>query len=334
MSLQSLVDRIPTPNNRLLRALAIAAVVTQGGIGVTGSVVRVTGSGLGCPDWPQCAQGSLVPVEHPELGQLHQWIEFGNRTLTGVVSTVAVLCLIAFWLAKPRRTRQLWLCVVLLGGVGVQAVLGGIVVLTGLLWWLVALHFVASAALVWVAMLLVRSVGEGDEPAKPAAQDGALWLIAAMGGVLAVLVVAGTLVTGAGPHAGDATTPRLGLGVEATTPRLDLPVETLAHLHAALLFVFLGMTTGLGFMLRFGGTTDVLWRRYLLLVGAVLAQGAIGMIQFWAGVPAVLVTIHVFGALLVVGATASVWCAARDRGPAPASVTEPVTDAEREPQPA
>lgn len=311
------------PKTRLLRALAVAAVVTQGGIGVTGSVVRVTGSGLGCPDWPQCAQGSLVPVQHPELGQLHQWIEFGNRTLTGVVSAVAVLCLIAFWLAKPRRTRQLVLCVALLAGVGVQAVLGGIVVLTGLLWWLVALHFLASAALVWVAMLLVQSVGEGDEPAKPAAGDGAPWLIAAMSGELAVLVVAGTLVTGAGPHAGD-----------ATTPRLNLPVDTLAHLHAALLFVFLGMVTGLGFMLRFGGAPARLWRRYLMLTGAVLGQGAIGMIQFWAGVPAVLVTIHVLGALLVVAATAGVWCAARDRGPAPASVPADVIERDREPQPA
>jgi cytochrome c oxidase assembly protein subunit 15 len=136
-------------------------------------------------------------------------------------------------------------------------------------------------------------------------------------------VVAGTLVTGAGPHAGD-----------ATTPRLDLPVETLAHLHAALLFVFLGMTAGLGFMLRFGGAPDRLWRRYLVLVAAVLAQGAIGMIQFWAGVPAVLVAIHVFGALLVVGATASVWCAARDRGPIPVTASEPAVDADREPQPA
>jgi cytochrome c oxidase assembly protein subunit 15 len=321
--LQSLIDRIPTPTNRWFRVLAIAAVITQGGIGVTGSVVRVTGSGLGCPDWPQCAQGSLVPVQHPELGQLHQWIEFGNRTLTGVVSTVAVLCLIAFWLATPRRNRQVWLCVVLLAGVGVQAVLGGIVVLTGLLWWLVALHFIASAALVWVAMLLVRSVAEGDEPARQAAPDGALWLIAAMGGVLAVLVVAGTLVTGAGPHAGD-----------ATTPRLDLPVETLAHLHAALLFVFLGMTAGLGFMLRFGGAPSGLWKRYVVLVATVLGQGAIGMIQFWAGVPAVLVTIHVLGALLVVGATAGVWCGARDRGPVPVAATEPFLDADREPQPA
>lgn len=323
MPLQSLIDRIPTPTSRVLRVLAIAAVLTQGGIGVTGSVVRVTGSGLGCPDWPQCAQGSLVPVQHPELGQLHQWIEFGNRTLTGVVSAVAVLGLIAFWLAKPRRTRQVWLCVTLLAGVGVQAVLGGIVVLTGLLWWLVALHFLASAALVWVAMVLVRSVSEGDEPAKPSAQGGALWLIATMAGVLAVLVVAGTLVTGAGPHAGD-----------ATTPRLDLPVETLAHLHAALLFVFLGMVTGLGFMLRFGGSPAALWRRYLTLVAAVLAQGAIGMIQFWAGVPAVLVTIHVLGALLVVAATASVWSAARERGPVPVAVAEPVVEASKQPQPA
>jgi cytochrome c oxidase assembly protein subunit 15 len=318
-----LIDRVPTPNNRVLRGLAIAAVLTQGGIGVTGSVVRVTGSGLGCPNWPQCAQGSLVPVEHPELGQLHQWIEFGNRMLTGVVSAVAVLCLIAFWLAKPRRSRPLWLCVVLLAGVGVQAVLGGIVVLTGLMWWLVALHFLASAALVWVAVLLVRAVGEGDEPARPQGNDGVLWLIAAMSGVLAVLIVAGTLVTGAGPHAGD-----------ATTPRLNLSVESLAHLHAALLFVFLGMTTGLGFMLHFGGRPASLWRRYVVLVAAVLAQGAIGMIQFWTGVPAVLVSIHVFGAMLVVVATASVWCAARDRGPAPIASTVTLDTKNREPQPA
>ena len=151
----------------MLRVLAIVNVVAQCGITVTGSIVRVSESGLGCPTWPECAGSSLVPVAHPELGQLHQWIEFCNRLLGVAVGVLAALVFLGALLAKPRRRRHILLALTMPLGVLAQAVIGGITVLTKLSWWTVCLHFLPSPALVWLAVLLVRAIDEGDEPARP-----------------------------------------------------------------------------------------------------------------------------------------------------------------------
>jgi cytochrome c oxidase assembly protein subunit 15 len=291
----------------LQRAIAAALVIAQGGIAVTGSIVRVTGSGLGCPTWPQCVAGSLIPVAHPEVAPLHQWVEFGNRTLTGVVGILAGLIVVAAWLGRPRRRRVLALAIVQLGGVALQAVIGGITVLTKLLWWTVSVHFLVSMGLVWLAVLLYRSLAEGDEPAEPLMPGALLKLQVVQAVVLGFLLLAGTFVTAAGPHAGDANAPRLGL-----------PVDTVAQVHADLLFLFLGMLTAVGFAVHGLSTDAVLRRRYWLLVGVVLAQGTLGIVQYWTGVPEVLVSLHVLGAGAVVVATAGLWVASRSRGPVPA----------------
>ena len=301
--------------NRLLslqRAIAVALVIAQGGIAVTGSIVRVTGSGLGCPTWPQCVAGSLTPVAHPEVGPLHQWVEFGNRTLTGVVGVIAGLIVVAAWLGRPRRRRVLVLALVQLGGVALQAVIGGITVLTGLLWWTVSVHFLVSMGLVWFAVLLHRSLAEGDEPAEPLLPKALLHLQVVQAVVVGFLLLAGTFVTAAGPHAGD-----------SDTPRLALPVETLAQVHADLLFLFLGMLTALGFAVHAFTRDAVLRRRFWILVGVVLSQGTLGMVQYWTGVPEVLVSLHVLGAGATVVATAGLWVASRSRGPVPPEVTSP-----------
>lgn len=279
------------------RAFAVAVVVAQAGIAVTGSIVRVTGSGLGCPTWPECVAGSLTPVEHPEVAPLHQWVEFGNRTLTGLVGVIAALCVLAAWYNKPRRGRVVKLAVIQLVGVGVQAVVGGITVLTGLLWWTVSVHFLISMVLTWLAVLLLASLKEGDAPARPLISANVQRLQVVQAGVLGLLLLAGTFVTAAGPHAGD-----------ASTPRLDVPVETLSQLHADLLFLFLGMLIALGFVLHGHAR-----RPYAILVATVVAQGALGMVQYWTGVPEVLVSIHVLGAGAVVIATANLWVATRER---------------------
>ncbi|GLY51053.1 COX15/CtaA family protein [Lentzea sp. NBRC 102530] len=276
------------------RAFAIAVVVAQAGIAVTGSIVRVTGSGLGCPTWPQCVEGSVVPVEHPEVAALHQWVEFGNRTLTGVVGIIAGLCVLAAWFHLPRRRRVLVLSLVQLVGVAVQAVVGGITVLTGLAWYTVSIHFMISMGLVWMAVLLVSSLREGDGPARLKVPAPLMKLQVVMAVVLGALLLAGTWVTAAGPHAGDASTPRLGV-----------EVATLAQIHADLLFLFLGLLISVGFFVRN--------RTYWTLVGVVLAQGALGMVQYWTGVPEVLVSIHVLGAGAVVVATAALWTSSRER---------------------
>lgn len=290
------------------RAIAFAAVVGQAGIAVTGAVVRVTGSGLGCPTWPQCVPGSLVPVAHPETTQFHQWVEFGNRMLGGALGVVTALCVLMAIFARPRRRRVVVLALTMPLGVVAQAVIGGMTVLTGLQWWSVAPHFLASMPMIWLAVLLYRAIDEGDEPARPLVPRPLLGLQLAQAVVLVLLLIAGTLVTSAGPHSGD-----------AKTPRLEVSVATLAQLHADLMFLFLGMIVALGFGLRITSSTPTLWKRYWVLVAVVLAQGAIGMVQYWTGVPEVLVTLHVLGATLVVAAAAGLYGASLDRCAAPAA---------------
>ncbi len=145
------------------RGLAWAAALTQAGIAVTGSVVRVTSSGLGCPTWPQCFPGSLVPIASPTVAALRSWIEF-SRLLIILVGGVAVLCVAAALLAPQVRRRHLLLALVMPLGVVAQAVMGGVTVLVHLAWPAVAAHFLVSPLLVWVAVLLVSATQEGDQP--------------------------------------------------------------------------------------------------------------------------------------------------------------------------
>lgn len=306
--MSSLVARLPYPSQALQRALAIAAIITQGGIGVTGSIVRVTGSGLGCPTWPQCFSGSMFPVDHPEYETLNQWIEFGNRLFTIIVVIVAALCVLAAWrihIDHPDRRRLVVLAWAMPAGVIAQAVIGGITVLVQLLWWTVAIHFLASAVLVWMAVLLLHAFTEGDEPPRwRVPQTGRALLIALVTAMWAVLV-AGTAVTGAGPHGGD-----------PDTPRLDASIETLARVHGALLIVYLVVLALLGVQWYRSGASRRMWHRYAVVWAVALAQGVLGEVQYHLGVPEGLVSLHVLGAALVIGATAALWCSARDRGPA------------------
>lgn len=314
------VSTVPSarPLHALGRVTAIAAVITQAGIAVTGSVVRVTGSGLGCPTWPECFPGSLVPRPHPEIAALTQWVEFSNRLLTGLVGLVALACLVVALLVRPRRRRLVLLAATMPVGVIVQAVIGGVLVRTGLVWWQVAVHFLVSMVLVWLAVLLVAAFAEGDAPPHwylPGPLRGLLRTAVAL---LAVLLAAGTLVTAAGPHAGD-----------AATPRLDIAIPTLAQLHADLLFAFLGLLAGLGFALLAVGVPARTWRRYAVLVGVVVAQGTLGLVQYATGVPEVLVALHVLGAASVVVVMAALWTGSRNRDHLPLSTAAGPADGAR-----
>ncbi|WP_026423973.1 COX15/CtaA family protein [Actinokineospora inagensis] len=311
-NLKARVDALPSPSPRLQRAVAVAVVVTQALIAVTGSVVRVTGSGLGCRTWPECQPGSLVPVNHPEFAALHQWIEFGNRMFTGIVGFVAFAAFALAYLHRPRRREYVRLGLVMPVGVVVQAVLGGITVRMDLLWWTVAVHFLVSTIMIWLSVVFANAVPDPERAPVgrvPAALPG---LLTGSVVVLVGLLVAGTMVTGAGPHAGD-----------PGTERLDVPVDTLAHVHAAFLFVYLGILLAAGVLLRTGDADKALWRRYTILVAVVLGQGALGFVQYWTGVPELLVSLHVLGATGVIVATAAMWCATRDRAvaPSPAKVS-------------
>ncbi len=308
------MNRLPVVPLPLIRALAIVTVVGQAGIAVTGAVVRVTGSGLGCPTWPECFPGSLVPTPHPEVDALNQWIEFGNRLLSISLVLAAGLAMLAALTLRPRRRRLVWLAVAQPLGIVAQAVIGGFVVLSGLVWWSVAVHFLVSMVFTWLAVLLVAAVSDGPGPARPLVPGAVRGLVATSTLVLGALLVAGTLVTAAGPHAGDAATPRLGIAV-----------APLAQLHADLLFGYLGLLIGLGFALRATAAPRIVTRRFAILVAAVLAQGALGGTQYALGVPEALAALHVLGAGLVTVAAAGLWVALTERPAPPAATTGPST---------
>ena len=306
-SLWDRFDRLPNPSRRLQLGVAIAVVATQALIAMTGAVVRVTGSGLGCPTWPECLPGSMFPVEHPEFDTLNQWIEYGNRLFTGIVGLIAgaafLLALKHFRHHRTSDRRYLRLAAAMPIGVVVQAVIGGVTVRLDLLWWTVAVHLLASTVMVWLATLLAHAVPRADTVEAPAAGGPLRTWLYAQTAVLVAVLVTGTMVTGAGPHGGD-----------PKTPRFAVPVETMAHVHAATLYTFLGMLVIAGLWLRTHRPDRALWRRYFVLLGVVLAQGTIGLVQFWTGVPELLVCLHVLGAMTVIVATASLWCGVRETG--------------------
>jgi cytochrome c oxidase assembly protein subunit 15 len=155
-----LVDLLPAPSVRAQRIIAAAVILTQGGIAVTGAIVRVTASGLGCPTWPQCFPGSFTPVAVAEVPRIHQAVEFGNRMITFAVVITAALAVLAVTRAR-RRAEILVYAWLMPASTVLQAVIGGITVLTGLLWWTVAIHLLASMAMVWLAVLLYIKIMKG-----------------------------------------------------------------------------------------------------------------------------------------------------------------------------
>ncbi len=302
----ALVRLFPAPSLRVQRIVAAAVILTQGGIAVTGAIVRVTASGLGCPTWPQCFPGSFTPVPVAEVPLVHQAVEFGNRMLTFLVVLTAAAAVIAVTRARRRREVLIYAWLMPASTV-VQAVIGGITVLTGLLWWTVAIHLLASMTMVWVAVLLFVKIGESDDGAvvtlvpKPLRQ---LTLLSAV--TLAAVLVAGTLVTGAGPHAGDKS-------IDQPVPRLQVEITTLVHMHSSLLVAYLSLLVGLGFALLAVHAPRPVLTRLGVLVPLVAAQGLLGTVQFFTGVPAVLVAFHVAGAAACTAATAALWASMRQR---------------------
>ncbi|MGV0797037.1 COX15/CtaA family protein [Mycolicibacterium elephantis] len=301
-----LVDLLPLPSLRAQRVIAFLVILTQGGISVTGAIVRVTASGLGCPTWPQCFPGSFTPVPVAEVPVVHQVVEFGNRLVTFLVVLTAAAAVLAVTRARRRREVLIYAWLMPASTVA-QAVIGGITVLTGLLWWTVAIHLLASMTMVWLAVLLFVKVGEPDDGVvvrrapKPLRQLTFLSTV-----TLAAVLVTGTLVTGAGPHAGDKS-------ISRTIPRLEVEITTLVHLHSSLLVAYLALLVGLGFgLLAVHAARPVLVRLAVLLV-LVCAQGLVGVVQFYAGVPAALVAVHVAGAALCTAATAALWASMRQR---------------------
>ena len=289
------------------RRLLLANVVAQVGIVVTGGLVRLTGSGLGCPTWPECTEGSLVPTPGQAEGT-QSLVEFGNRLLTFVLVVVAVAALVAVVRQRPRRRPLVVLAALVLAGIPAQAVLGGVTVLVDLHPAAVAAHFLLSMAVIAAAVALLHRAGEaGDGPAVPTVRGelrSLAWVISAVG---AGVLVLGTVVTGSGPHAGDDASPRFGFDVRAAS-----------WIHADVVILFLGLTVAFWLGCRLTGAPRSPQRAGGWLLLACMAQGAVGYTQYFTGVPVALVGLHVLGACLVWVATVSLVLSTRRRA-APAA---------------
>lgn len=253
-----------------LRRMGWATLVANCVLVVTGGAVRLTGSGLGCPTWPECHGSSFTP--HGEMN-IHSAIEFGNRTLTFVLAAVAVVTFVAAWQSRRRELR--WLAFGLGMAIPAQAVIGGITVLSQLNPWVVSFHLLSSMAIIGLSVVFLTRVG-GPLP-RPTTLA---WFTFAAGWAVLYL---GTVVTGAGPHAGDIHAHRNGLSPEQT-----------AQFHADLVFLLVGLTLAMLLLRR----TRAVWGLFAIEV----LQAIVGFVQYFTHLPLILVGVHMLGAALVAAA--------------------------------
>ena len=278
-----------------VRTLGWATLVANAVLVVTGGAVRLTGSGLGCPTWPRCTDRSFTP--HGAL-DVHSAIEFGNRMLTFVLVAIAIATFFAAWQTGRRELRTIALVLAL--GIPAQAIIGGITVLTDLNPWIVSFHLICSLAIIGLAVLFLQRL---DRPAPHVATGP---LVALAWGTFTagwVVLYIGTVVTGSGPHAGDADSPRNGLN----------PLQV-SQLHADVVFLFIGLTVGLLLALHATGAPAPARRAAATLLGVELAQGAIGFVQYFTDLPIVLVGFHLLGAAVI--SAAMTWLLLQVREPA------------------
>ena len=271
------------------RRIFTALLIFQCVIVITGGIVRITGSGLGCPTWPECAPGSYTPSPEQLEDPLHIWIEFGNRLLTFVLGIAALAALFYSLRFIPNLRIRLLALGQVLGIVG-QAILGGITVLTGLHPTTVAAHLLLSIILISGALSLRQRV-YGRIPRSFETQRLTRSLSKALVALGFVVIVMGTIVTGTGPHAGD-----------DSSVRFDFDIRTVAWLHADLVIAFLGLSLATLIAVRLGErepARSVLLRKIHLLLGISLSQGGIGYLQYFTGVPELLVIAHLIGAVSV-----------------------------------
>jgi cytochrome c oxidase assembly protein subunit 15 len=288
---------------RAVTVIALALLIT---IVITGAAVRLTGSGLGCDDWPQCNSQQFVDVT-----STHAAIEQVNRMFTGLVAVAVIVAVLGSLWRVPRRRDLTLLSLGLVAGVIGQVVLGGITVLLDLNPFAVAAHMLLSQAIVACAVVLVHRAGEPDGVLRTVAvtttTQRLVWALAAVTGAA---IVAGTVVTGAGPHAGS-----------EDVQRFDVPIADAARTHGTLVLVAVALATALAFRLqRHGGDRRVLQGAVSSWIVIAVLQAAIGYIQYFNGVPALLVGVHVAGATTLW--TMTVWLVLSTRTAAAATSVE------------
>jgi heme a synthase len=266
--------------------LDVLALVLVALIVVTGGAVRLTGSGLGCSDWPECSVGHLTPAL-----QFHGLVEFGNRLVTVVLTVAVAAAFLAAVFRAPRRRDLMWLSGGLVAGVLAQAVLGGIVVYTKLNPYVVMVHFVATILLVADAVVLVHR-DRLDYAAGPGRLLVPRTVIRAFYGLLALLalvITAGTATTGSGPHAGDSSG-------QQVAHRIPIALRDMAELHSSLALLMVGLTVGLVVALHASSVPSRVQRSARILLVVMVAQAAIGYTQYFTHLPALLVELHLAGA--------------------------------------
>lgn len=268
-----------------------ALVVLQVGIIVTGGAVRLTGSGLGCPTWPQCVSGSIAPVPHQAQGTLHSWIEFGNRLLTFVLVVAIIAAVIgAFRWGLGRSDWKMirLLAITQLAGIVAQIVLGGITVLTKLNPFSVSAHFLLSIALVPPTLSLRERI---FAKARTTVLPTTKFLIRVVTLLSLIVITLGTIVTGSGPHAGD---------IQAKRYHID--PRQISWMHADFVIALICLTIALYLVIKVSETAEnqsFIGRKVLLFLGVCLSQGAIGYIQYFTHLPEALVAAHLLGAGLM-----------------------------------
>ncbi len=291
-----------------MRGLALAGVVASAAIIWTGGAVRLSQSGLGCTTWPKCTSASLVAAGVTGDPLIHRWVEFGNRLVTAGIFVIAVAVFVAAWRYRDRGRRRrdlVWLAAAQPAGIAVQAVVGGIVVLTHLAPFWVSLHFIATLPVLAAAVALHVRCAEGTGPARPLAQPLVRLVALALLAVTFVQMIAGTLVTGTGPLAGAAGTPRYRFSLTAVT-----------QLHADIGWVLgtLAIMTAATLMLTEAPRAAV--RLGWITAGLIALQGVIGYVQYFSHLPAGLVWVHVANTSLIWIAVLRLNFALRDRGAA------------------
>jgi cytochrome c oxidase assembly protein subunit 15 len=306
-------DQTTVVSNVALRRLAFAALIANVAIVITGGAVRLTGSGLGCPEWPTCTADSVLPAPGGEVAVWHQAIEFGNRILAFVVLAVTVAAFVAAWRQRHRRDEVVRPAALLLTGVAAQGVVGGITVLTALHPLIVAAHFLLSIAVITAAVVFHDRARRPGATARLVIRRELRHAERVLLVVLAAVLALGTLVTASGPHAGDANTPRLGID-----PQL------ISHFHADGVFLLLGLAIALRFGLRATDAPPAPRRAATTLLGVVLAQGTIGYLQYFTGLPEILVGAHLLGACLAWIAALRLWLSSTVREPRPLGSRQPV----------
>ena len=284
--------RVPRLSPTAFRRLTLIAAVAVGFIIVTGGAVRITGSGLGCPDWPTCENQRVVaPLEY------HAMVEFVNRTITGIVSVAVIVAVLGALVRTPRRRDLTWLSLGLVAGVVAQIILGGLTVLFHLKPGFVMAHFMLSLALLADAVVLHHRAGQPDGAVpRPVVGDDLRTMGRLVVAAAGLAVFLGTVVTGAGPHGGD-----------PDVERLPFAVPDVARLHGIAVILFIACTLLTVWRLQKAGAPVSLLRSGEILAAVAAAQAGVGYAQYFTGVPVVLVAIHITGAALVWAA--AVWFA-------------------------